>query len=595
MQKTPNNAIYASARSHYVKGDLRAAIAILKDAVTKQPQFYEGWLFLSKCLFDAGYFKESVQIGQHAEQFDPLQDDFREIQQNMQKNAYGQAQRLAQQMLKRQVNHPRAIFTLAHIASVTNDPFHSIQILKQGLNDSPANLMLRHMLMTSQESAGDFAEAIDTARYLVRIDESFNTLWALITLLLKLGQHADLINLCERAQSLSGLDKVKHSQIDLVRGQTLRIMGKRQDSIEAFRASLATNPKNAEAWWALADMKTFEFSDKDRNNIQALLSDPSISQETKCLATFALAKANESSNNWDAIMHLYHQANRLKNTNNFDLSHVEQELKARAKTFTSDVLSIQANQIDTDPTPIFIVGLPRSGSTLIEQILASHSHIEGTFEQPTMPCIEKQAQALCAQKFNNNLFAALGSLSPDDLSHLGQAYLTSGRLFRSAETPFFVDKLPFNFRHIGLIHKILPNAIIIDVRRNPLDCGFSLYKQYFASGVDFSYELTHIGTFYNSYVRLMAHWKRVLPNKILSIQYEALIASPEQHIRRLLRHIGVNYETQCLHFHNTPRMVHTASSEQVRQPINSMGIDAWRKAENSLSALADSLGTGSLK
>jgi tetratricopeptide (TPR) repeat protein len=595
MQKVPKSVHFSDAKKCLSRGDLTAAIALLKDSLTKHPYFYEGWLLLSKCLFDAGYLKESIDVGQHAEQFDPLQEDFRVIQLNMQRNAFSVAEQIAQQMLKKQAGHPRAIFTLAHLACLRNKADDSVKILKQGLDFSPANLILRQMLLTSLESTGDYSGAIAEAHKLVSIDDSFNALWLLISLLLKLGQHNELLSICDRAEAKSANDNLKLSQIDLVRGQTLRIMGKRQDCINAFRASLAANPKNVDVWWALADMKNFEFSDNDSNSIVALLRTPKISQVTKCIATFALAKASESSNNWDSTMRLYHEANRLHKVNQFEPVHVGNEFKARIQAFSKSVLSIQADVINKQIIPIFIVGVPRSGSTLLEQILASHSQIEGTIEQPTMPSIEKKAHAICRDKFNTDLFASLGAISPMDLNELGQSYLLNSQLFRSDNTAFFTDKLPFNFRHIGLIHKILPNAIIIDVRRNPLDGGFSLYKQYFPSGVDFAYNLAHIGAFYNAYVQLMDYWEQALPGKIFRVQYEELIQSPEQQIRKLLEHIGVDFESNCLNFHSSGRMVHTASSEQVRQPINTKGIGSWHKVEKSLGLLKDSLGANTLK
>jgi tetratricopeptide (TPR) repeat protein len=595
MQKTPTSELIAEAKKLLSIGDLAAAIAFLKDSLTKQPYFYEGWLLLSKYLFDAGYIKESIQVGKSAEQFDPLQDDFRVIQLKMQKNVFSEAEQIAIQMLKKQPGHPRAIFTLAHIASSRNHADSSVKILQEGLNYSPTNLILRQMLIASQESAGNYEAAIDSTRTLTIIDNSFEALWSFIGLLLKLGQHTEILSICERAKAKSNNDNLKMSQIDLVRGQTLRIMGKRDGSISAFRASLASNPKNASVWWALADMKNFEFSDDDINAIKALLETPRISQTTKCITMFALAKASESYNSWESTMHLYHEANRLHDIKRFDPVHVGKEFQARMQAFSKKVLAIQSDQFNDAVTPIFIVGLPRSGSTLLEQILASHSQIEGTIEQPTMPCTERKAEAMCSSKFNTDLFSSLGSLSPVDLNELGQSYLVDGQLFRKQKTAFFTDKLPFNFRHIGLIHKILPNAIIIDVRRNPLDCGFSLYKQYFPSGVDFSYNLSHIGAFYNDYVQLMDYWEQALPGKILRVQYEELIHSPVQQIGKLLEHVGVQFESDCLNFHSTSRIVHTASSEQVRQPINIKGIGSWRKFEHSLGLLKESLGKNTLE
>jgi hypothetical protein len=196
------------------------------------------------------------------------------------------------------------------------------------------------------------------------------------------------------------------------------------------------------------------------------------------------------------------------------------------------------------------------------------------------------------QRYNLPLTQALDKLTGDELSQLGQAYLDESALFRSKNTDFFIDKQPFNFRLIGFIHKILPHAIVIDVRRNPLDCGFSLYKQYFHSGVEFSYKLNHIGAVYDAYLKIMKHWSNVLPSKVVKLQYETLVNDPEQEIRDLLANVGVQFEERCLHFYQTKRSIHTASSEQVRKPLNKNGIGAWRKVERELLELVRSLEQG---
>ena len=337
-------------------------------------------------------------------------------------------------------------------------------------------------------------------------------------------------------------------------------------------------------------MKTFAFSDADSAAIRALLQTPSLPQSEKCVATFALAKASESVGDWDQTMALYHDANRLHPNAAYAPKGFADEVSARITGFDTATVATQANTIPKGSVPIFILGLPRSGSTLIEQILASHSEIEGTIEQPVMPSIARKAHVKCALEHQGGLLQKIGALSPSDLAELGQAYLDDGALFRTGETRFFTDKLPFNFRHIGLIHKVLPQAVIIDARRNPMDCGLSLYKQHFPTGVEFSYGLGHIGAFYADYLRLMDHWQSVLPGRVLTVQYEQLVRDPETKIRALLEHVGVPFEPACLDFHKTDRAVRTASSEQVRQPINTKGIGAWRKVERHLEPLKAALG-----
>lgn len=571
-------------------GETESAIATLKTALKAEPGFFQGWLRLSRILFETGNYREAVQVSHAAERFDPLQSEFQTIQAHMQNRAYDRADQVARQMLTRQPGHPRAVFTLAETSMLKNYPEGAVEALRHGLEIGPASLFLRNRLIGVLEQAGQFQDAIDEARLLVKTEESFNSLWSLVSVLLRHGRNEELLEICERAEQCAGSDASKRSHVYLVRGQILRVLGQREKSIAAYGECLRNDPKMAGAWWALADMKTFDFSDQDRAQIEALINMPDLPQSEKCVATFALAKASETAGDWDQTMAFYHDANKLHPNANYDPRNFTQEVDARITAFDGPALSQQADRKADGPTPIFILGLPRSGSTLIEQILASHSQIEGTIEQPVMPSIARKANVKCALNHDGGLFDKLGSLTVSELSDLGQAYLVDGALFRNEGRPYFTDKLPFNFRHIGLIHKILPHAIIIDARRNPLDCGLSLYKQHFPTGVEFSYGLGNIGAFYADYLRLMDHWQTVLPGRVLTVQYEQLVRDPEAGIRQILDHIGVPFEAACLDFHQTDRAVRTASSEQVRQPINTKGIGAWRKVEPHLEPLTSRLG-----
>lgn len=589
MQSHTIQAVLIEANKFVTNGNFADAVPILYQAVKQHPNFYEGWLLFSRCLYEIGHMNEAIQLSQHAERVDPLLQDFKQIQQYMQSNSLTEAAKVAQQMLKKQAHHPRAYFTLAHILLTNNKPEKSVSLLKQGVEHLPANLTLRQLLIDSCAKAGYFAQALDAARSLVKLQESFDTLWALIGLLLKYGQHDELLETCHRARTHIGQDKVKQSQLDLLRGQSLRIIGLRNEGINALQSSLEANPLNADAWWALADFKNYTFSEEDRNKLELLLNTSELSQEARSIALFAFAKLSEAKGDPSSTMALYETANRLKRGDKYRPDKMTKEFDMRIQAYTKQALSTQANKTNTQCIPIFIVGLPRSGSTLIEQMLASHEHINGTLEQPTLPSIERRAERLCWAQYQTNLSTALEKLTPAELSELGQAYLNDGALFRPKNCRFFIDKQPFNFRLIGLIHKILPQAIVIDIRRNPLDCGLSLYKQYFHSGVDFSYKLSDIGDAYNAYVRLMRHWQSVLPGKVLQVQYESLVNSPETQTKHILAHIGVDFDSNCLTFYKTTRAIHTASSEQVRQPINTEGIGRWRTVEASLDELKQSL------
>ena len=592
--QAPHLVLAEQAEQLANQGNLAGAIANLKEALRREPHFLQGWLRLSRYLFDAGHFAEAVQVTEAAERFDPLQADFQTIQQHMQARAYGAAEAVAKQMLTKQDGHPRAVFTLAHVSGLKNNAAGRVKVLEYGLAHAPANLVLRNLLVSAYEAAGDFQAAIETARTLVQTQDSFEALWVLVSILLRYGQNEELLEVCERARGKAGADPAKLSEIELVRGQILRVMGDREASVSAYRKCLDHNRANAGAWWALADMKTFDFSGEDRTAIEALLQDPRLPAESKCIATFALAKAQDSSGDLDASMTAYAEANRLFDNKTFDPVQFEGAITARISAFSAQALHTEADPQPDGPTPIFILGLPRSGSTLLEQILASHSQIEGTIEQPVLPSIARKAHVMCALNYGGDFLDKVGLLSAPELTELGQAYIEDGALFRSEGAPYFTDKLPFNFLHIGLIKKILPQAIIIDARRNPMDCGLSLYKQHFPTGVDFSYDLTHIGAYYTNYLRVMDHFDEVFPGRIYRVQHEHLVRDPERHIRALLDHIGVRFEDTCLNFHATQRAVRTASSEQVRQPINTKGIGAWRKVESHLSPLADSLGVETL-
>lgn len=593
--QAPHLVLAEQADQLAAQGNLAGAIASLKEALRSEPHFLRGWLRLSRFLFDSGHFAEAVQVTEAAERFDPLQADFGIIQQHMQSRDFAAAEAVAKQMLAKQEGHPRAVFTLAHISGLKNNAAGRVKVLEYGLAYGPANLVLRNLLVSAYEDAGDFDAAIKTARTLVQTQGSFEALWVLVSILLRYGQNEELLEVCEQARAQAGGDALKLSEIELVRGQILRVMGRRDESVSAYRKCLQHNRANAGAWWALADMKTFDFSGEDRLAIEALLRDPQLPQSSKCIATFALAKAQDSSGDLDASMMAYADANRLYENRTFDPAQFEGAIMARMAAFDADALSQDAASNPRGPTPIFILGLPRSGSTLLEQILASHSQIEGTIEQPVLPSIARKAHVMCALSHGGDFLQKIGALSEAELSELGQAYINDGALFRSEGAAYFTDKLPFNFLHIGLIKKILPHAIIVDARRNPMDCGLSLYKQHFPTGVDFSYDLQHIGAYYNDYLRLMDHFDDVLPGRIFRVQYEQLVRDPEQKIRALLSHIGVEFEPDCLNFHNTQRAVRTASSEQVRQPINTKGIGAWRKVESHLEPLKAALGGETLE
>lgn len=594
MIETSHAALLREVDAFAVAGNPAAAIQRLKDALASHPRFYAGWIRLGSLLYAEKAYPEAINAVLAAEQCDPLEAEFHAVQQSIQKRDFAQAEAIARHMLEQEPGHPRAVFTLAHLAQTKGDDDGRISILEAGLEHSPANNFLRRFLVAAQEESGAYGAALETARHIADVDPSFESLWALASILFRFGQNMEALETCDRAQCFCISDPARQSEVDLVRGQIYRIVGQREKCVASLRAAIAGNALNAAAWWGLADMKTYRFSPADRTALHALVNQPAASPNQKSLAAFALAKAFEGAGDWDNAMQLYRAANDLWSGARFDPAQFAKAVDRLTGQFGPAALSAQANAQPESVQPIFIVGLPRSGSTLLEQILASHSQIEGTYELPVLPSIKRKAHRLCIDRSGGDYLANVGRLSPEALSALGQRYLSEGAIFRSGKFRFFTDKMPFNFEHVGLIHKILPNAVIIDVRRNPLDCAFSLYKQYFTQGSSFSYSLSGLGHYYNGYLKLMDHWDRVLPGKVLRVQYEELVAAPEAQIRTLLDHVGLPFEEACLDFHRTDRPIRTASSEQVRMPMYTDSIGAWRHVSPHLDALKTALGPQTL-
>lgn len=571
-----------------------AKLEVLRQAARARPDSFEAWNDLSRALFEAQFYAEAVSAARKADQTDPLQRDFQGAQQAIQARQFDRAKAIAEQMLQQIPGHARASFSLAQIAQAVGDHQERARILERSLTFAPANLILQMSVFSAYESSGEIAQAIETARLIADLEPNFDTVSTLTGILFRYGQNEAALQNCNLTEPLCDGDPMKLSEVHLIRAQIYRILGHREKSITAFQACLDHNPENGAAWWGLADLKTFEFSKADKVALQNLSTSPSTPIDQKCMATFALAKASESDGDWDATMNLYHRANAMRPNRRFQPENFGRAIDRVTQCLTANVLARQADPIPQGPMPIFILGLPRSGSTLIEQILASHSQIEGTMEQPILPNTKMKAHALCVKKYGGDYLSRLGQLTQVELSDIGQSYLDDGALFRSGSTPYFTDKLPFNFEHVGLIHKILPQAMIIDTRRNPLDCGLSLYKQFFSSGSDFSYALDHIGAYYNGYLQLMDHWHAVLPGRVLTVQHEHLVRDPEPQIRALLQALNLPFEDACLNFHKTQRAIRTASSEQVRQPINAKGIGAWRQVEAHLQPLKMALGEATL-
>lgn len=381
----------------------------------------------------------------------------------------------------------------------------------------------------------------------------------------------------------------QHAKLWMSYGHVLKTVGKQEEGVAAYRRALAEEPTLGEVWWSLANLKTVQFDAADIAAMEdALNRGESLSDDDRLHLHFALGKAYDDRREAEASFGHYDRANRIRHGQlEYDPDIITAHVDTIIARFTPEFLSNRSNLEEGAADPIFILGMPRAGSTLLEQILASHSLIEGTMELPDMPAIALREGKGVASGWVD----AVVQMSADRLAELGDDFLNRTRVQRKTDRPFFIDKLPNNWIYTGLIHLILPNAKIIDARRHPLDCCFSNFRQHFAKGQAFSYSLSDMGRYYADYVRLMAHFDRVLPGRVHRVIHEQLIEEPEVHVRAMLDYVGVPFEEACLNFHENRRAVRTASSEQVRRPINRDGVDQWRAYEKWLDPLKSALGS----
>ena len=374
------------------------------------------------------------------------------------------------------------------------------------------------------------------------------------------------------------------------KGHAFKTRGDYEPAVAAYRDATHSHPQYGEAYYSLANLKVYNFSDDEIRNLHEQESNPNLSHIDRIYFCFALGKAYEDKKDFENAFTYYERGNRLKKAQSrYNADQMTEELRAQRDVCTSSLFEERQGVGHKAADPIFIVGLPRAGSTLLEQILSSHSQVDGTLELPNILSLSqrlrRRARVGSTQGYPHNL----AELSAEELEGFGRQFIDDTRIHRQ-DAPFFIDKMPNNFRHIGLIHLILPNAKIIDARRHPMACCFSGFKQLFAEGQEFTYNLSDAGHYYADYVELMDHWDDVLPGKVLRVQYEDVVADLEPQVRRILDYCGLSFEQGCVDYHKTDRAVRTPSSEQVRQPIFKSGLEQWRNFEPWLDPLKAALG-----
>jgi tetratricopeptide (TPR) repeat protein len=496
------------------------------------------------------------------------------------------AERVVRQFLQTHGDHIEAMRLLAQIGIKLDVLDDAEFLLESVLVFSPDYHAARYDYALVLSKRHKHAQSLDEADRLLALDpanRAFKVLKA--NALVGLGRHEDALavfrDLLEGATTAA--------DIHLSMAHALKTLGRGDEAVAAYRAAAAAAPRFGDAYWSLANLKTYRFSHEEIDHMQAAEADPATSLVDRYHLCFALGKALEDDGRYEPAFEYYRRGNELKKSESrYRPRIIERTLAGQRTVCTADFFAERRGWGCPAPDPIFIVGLPRAGSTLLEQILSSHSRIEGTMELADIARIVQRLSGRDPADDAARYPGCLRELTADQARELGEKYLADTRIYRTSR-PYFIDKMPNNFRHIGLIHLILPNAKIIDARREPMACCFSNFKQLFATGQEFTYGLEEIGRYYRAYLEVMAHWDEALPGRVLRVQHEDVVADLEGSVHRMLDYLGLEFEPQCLEFHKTRRSIRTASSEQVRQPIFREGLDQWRHFETWLGPLRAAL------
>ncbi|WP_137754354.1 tetratricopeptide repeat-containing sulfotransferase family protein [Sphingopyxis sp. L1A2A] len=506
-------------------------------------------------------------------------------------NRLPDAEAALRQRLREDATDVAAIRMLAEVAGRIGRYGDAEKLLTRALELAPGFGAARANLATVFYKQNRYAEAAETLDAVLG-DDPDNAAHANLkaAALGRIGGYDEAIALYEQLTQRFP----DHAKLWMSYGHMLKTVGRQDDSIAAYRHALAVDPGLGELWWSLANLKTIRFDAADCAAMETALAaiDPGDAArgDDRLHLHFALGKAYDDVGDAEPAFRHYAAGNAIRAGQlGYDAADTSAIVDAAVAICTAEFFAARADMGDPAPDPIFILGMPRAGSTLIEQILASHSAIEGTMELPDIPALAL-GLGRETQGEGRHWIAALAEAPPERLAEMGAAFLRRTAVQRKTGKPFYIDKLPNNWRYVPLIRLILPGARIIDARRHPLDCCWSNFRQHYAKGQAFSYDLAAMGAYYRDYVRLMAHIDAVQPGRVHRVIHEALLDDPEAEVRAMLAHLGLPFEDACMAFHANARAVRTASSEQVRRPINRDGVDQWRPFDAWLGPLKSALG-----
>ncbi len=579
------------ARPYEVRGDLllaqgraSAAVEAFHQSLKLDPKRQGVRMKLGPVLMALGRVEEARALKTEFVQSDQDHKDIAAAAKLEKEEKYEEAEKLYREILIRHPDNVSAMRLWARLGSKQKQFAGAEVLLRQAVGLAPDFKRAWSDLCQAQFEQEKIDDTIESARRLIKLGPHSpdGHIWLAVACAAA-GRHEDALESFDKALEISP----SHKGALCGKGQTCRTMGDQEGSIAAFRKCLETNPLHVEAYWSLANLKTFRFENSEVDDMLALVDDERIPAEGQVQLNNALGLEFEARKEYDRAFEFIDNGNSLRREQEFyDRVENLERTSLSIEAFTQQFLEDNSGNGDPDPAPIFIVGLPRSGSTLLEQILSSHSRVDGTHELHDLSLLIRSRRKLTMPPARYP--TSIANLDADGFRRLGSEYIERTRRHRG-DRPFFTDKNPNNFVHVGLLHLILPNAKIINARRHPLDSCFGSYKQLFAEGQPFTYDLVELGEYYLQYQRLMDHWHKVLPGKVLDVQYEDVVADLEGQVRRILEYCELDWEESCLNFHETSRSVKSASSEQVRRPIYTSAVNTWRHYESNLGALIETL------
>ena len=496
------------------------------------------------------------------------------------------ADRICREYLRDHPHDIEAMRLLANIGRDLNIYEDAEFLLESALLFDPENAKIKYDYINILTKRQKYGEALKHAQDFYNEDKkNINAMKLLSTALFRTDRYQEAIDIYNDILKL----EPKNTDVMLSMGHLYKTSGEIDKSINCYQTAYKTDKYFGDSYWSLANLKTYTFSESEVISLDKMVNDPYVSVDEKTFMHFALGKAYEDLNEYEKSFNHYKEGNLIKKSKAlFNVNDFNKECTNQIDVCTDDLFEMKSKWGSESSAPIFILGLPRVGSTLIEQILSSHSLVEPTHELPNIISTALRLNERKSQDKKSRYPDILLSLSSPQLKLIGDKYIKDSEVFRSNK-PYFIDKMPNNFRHIGLIKLILPNAKIIDIRRSSMSACFSCFKQLFAEGQEFTYDLKDLAGYYNNYVELMNHWNKVLPNQILSINYEDVVNNFEDSVRDILEYCEIPFEKECLEFYKSKRSVKTPSAEQVRQPIYTSGMDYWKNYEPYLDDLKNNL------